>query len=645
MKKWIFLYILICVGTLGIVLHMGALMVNDNADYLVGYKDNDISYQIVNFHNESFIIIDDKSEDDARRISIDEEGEYIILDSVLYLDKICYVYQYKDDEKAKFGLGSYDYKNDSQTKYAIDGFKQYDFCDLGVKDEKLYVLLKNDKELELKEFAVSSVESTKWEEQQTIYYPEGKHIDAAAYHNGNISYYLENKKAYYYDDMICKEYTSNKDVSFFDNKSDKLLDTFEDEMKIINIKYVFNKIAVWWLGAMVFFAIIGSIIIKGSFVLKVGAFAQLAFLMVLLATEGGKDKRFSFIILGGMVIVMLFTIMYYRRWRHFSKALISVADNPDIEIVPKRRSGMRKEWNALGRLSHNQEKYTFELKDRVRAYGRFIPKGIDKLMDKKNILNMEVGDYKEIEASICTVNVDYTTNLTGSERIHGITECFRLINGLCEDRGGIIASPNCDLKDMKVIFQKNQENAVDYSVDVIKSINSNIEFRLADKCIIVDKTNCHCGIVGDENRVSPMFYTDNEDILSQYTQKFKQAGIWLILTEDAYKECENKYSFRYIGYVSHNNKNIKLYECLDVYPKVRKEILERNITKFKKALSLFYSNDFYLAKSAFNEVLKENIYDEVARWYLFSCEHNLHSNENNMSYGLFDDKVYSQSLK
>ena len=55
--------------------------------------------------------------------------------------------------------------------------------------------------------------------------------------------------------------------------------------------------------------------------------------------------------------------------------------------------------------------------------------------------------------------------------------------------------------------------------------------------------------------------------------------------------------------------------------------------------------DFYLAKNAFNEVLKENVYDEVARWYLFSCEYNLHSNENNMSYGLFDDKVYSQSLK
>lgn len=645
MKKWIFLYILICVGTLGIVLHMGASNVNDNADYLVGYKDNNISYQIVNFHNESFLIVDDKSEDGVRTISIDEEGKYIVLDSVLYSDRICYVYQYKDEEKSKFGLGSYDYKNDNQTKYAIDGFEQYEYCDMGVKDEKLYVLLKDDKALELKEFVVSAIEGTKWNEQQTIYYPEGKRIEGAAYHNEKISYYLEDKKVFYYDDMICKEYPSDKDTSFFDNKSDELLDTFKEEMKYNNIKYVFNKIAVWWLGAMAFFGVIGTIIIRGAFVLKVGAFAQLAFLMILLATEGGKDKRFSLIVLSGMAIVMLFTMIYYRRWKHFSNTLIAVADNPDIEIVPKRRTGMRKEWAALGRLSHNQEKYTYELKDRVKAYCRFIPKGIDKLMDKKNILNMEVGDYKEIEASVCTINVDYTTNLTGSERIHGITECFKLVNELCEARGGVIASPNCDLKDMRVIFQKNQENAVDYSADLIKSINSSIEFRLADKCIIVDKTKCHCGIVGDENRVSPMIYTDNEDILLQYTQKFKQAGVWLILTEAAYKECENKYSFRYIGYVSHNNNNIKLYECVDVYPKIRKEIIERNNAKFKKAMSLFYSNDFYLAKNAFNDVLKENVYDEVARWYLFSCEYNLHSNENNMSYGLFDDKVYSQSLK
>ena len=42
--------------------------------------------------------------------------------------------------------------------------------------------------------------------------------------------------------------------------------------------------------------------------------------------------------------------------------------------------------------------------------------------------------------------------------------------------------------------------------------------------------------------------------------------------------------------------------------------------KFQKALQLFYQHDFYLARSTFSDVLKENPEDAMAKWYLFTCE-------------------------
>ena len=46
------------------------------------------------------------------------------------------------------------------------------------------------------------------------------------------------------------------------------------------------------------------------------------------------------------------------------------------------------------------------------------------------------------------------------------------------------------------------------------------------------------------------------------------------------------------------------------------------------------------------QVLKENPDDRIARWYLFNCEHNLNLlGEQEISYGLFENKLYEQHLK
>ena len=79
---------------------------------------------------------------------------------------------------------------------------------------------------------------------------------------------------------------------------------------------------------------------------------------------------------------------------------------------------------------------------------------------------------------------------------------------------------------------------------------------------------------------------------------------------------------RYLGYLllSDSQERIRLYEVLDACP--LREGKQKALTdqKFQKGLSLFYQHDFYLARSTFNEVLRENPEDSMAKWYLFTCE-------------------------
>ena len=58
-------------------------------------------------------------------------------------------------------------------------------------------------------------------------------------------------------------------------------------------------------------------------------------------------------------------------------------------------------------------------------------------------------------------------------------------------------------------------------------------------------------------------------------------------------------------------------DALDVREREKKRAV---CERFAQALELFYQHDFYLARSAFSYILKELPTDEIAKWYLFTCE-------------------------
>ena len=44
---------------------------------------------------------------------------------------------------------------------------------------------------------------------------------------------------------------------------------------------------------------------------------------------------------------------------------------------------------------------------------------------------------------------------------------------------------------------------------------------------------------------------------------------------------------------------------------------------FRAALDLFYDRDFYFARNAFTDILRDFPEDELVKWYLFECESRL----------------------
>ena len=65
---------------------------------------------------------------------------------------------------------------------------------------------------------------------------------------------------------------------------------------------------------------------------------------------------------------------------------------------------------------------------------------------------------------------------------------------------------------------------------------------------------------------------------------------------------------------------IRLYEVLDACSYHERYLKQTADARFQKGIELFYQHDFYLARSTFSDVLKENPEDHMAKWYLFTCE-------------------------
>ena len=141
--------------------------------------------------------------------------------------------------------------------------------------------------------------------------------------------------------------------------------------------------------------------------------------------------------------------------------------------------------------------------------------------------------------------------------------------------------------------------------------------------ILLHYTQFEYGVAGTGDQSFPFLLSAEGQEMERYGAWFREMGLRLVITESV-KERENLKtgSLRYIGYIiiPQMPVKIRLYEALDACPYSEKHLKQISNSRFQKGIELFYQHDFYLARSAFSDVLKENSEDHIAKWYLFICE-------------------------
>ena len=378
-------------------------------------------------------------------------------------------------------------------------------------------------------------------------------------------------------------------------------------------------------------------------------------LLAVLSEEGIRNSMAGNVdtlknMIGGMLALVTIAngalfLFFSSRWQKLEEGIAYVASEkkayPEMPVMP---DGMQGVWASLDDIGNSLNRLYYERDLLYRSYYKFVPKGMDTILKKPVLADIEVGDRTKIRGCMVDIVLDDLKKLGGAEYQETMTKSMELLHRVRERREGIFLSASTDLQERKVFFEQNARRAMQFSVELIHAYAENNLLAENDYIMLLHAAEFQYGISGVKEMMTPYMYSEQENILEPYAKALAKAKVRIAMTEQTLRLMGDGFYTRYIGFVFGGEEAgcLKLYEGLDAYPETKRKLMMETDVMFQRGLQLFYSNDFYLARNTFNEVLKLNEQDHIARWYLFHCEYQLNNPDAEVSYGLFENIISEQ---
>lgn len=356
---------------------------------------------------------------------------------------------------------------------------------------------------------------------------------------------------------------------------------------------------------------------------------------------------------------------------------------PDYKFMELKMPGheIGTMWVSLKKMCKALQKKNYIHANILQSYVRFVPRKLEKLLKKETIMEVKIGDVRYINGTLGVISVaeqqEIYKNINHTEYMKYVNRCFHTISRNSEENQGILLSNDFNLWSVKMMFPDSAEKAVTSGIEIVNALTGagNLTTGLPDnplevqpQCrpvVLVHSAPFLYGIAGTEEQAFPFISSGEIEVLSRFVPEFRKTGTRMVITEHTVKKMKRYYNMRYIGYVvskaekdaavphsfqqyqkntcdkqgcKNEKDTFRLYEILDVYPEIEKNVRLKEDKEFQEGIQMFYRNDFYLARSHFAEVLKECPGDGIAKWYLFTCEAMLNEeNYEEIRYDLFAD--------
>ncbi len=276
---------------------------------------------------------------------------------------------------------------------------------------------------------------------------------------------------------------------------------------------------------------------------------------------------------------------------------------------------------------------TVELAELNAAYECFVPREFLQLLDKKNIVNVELGDQTQQSMSVMFCDIrSFTTlseKMTPQENFNFLNSYLSRVSPIIREHNGFIDKYIGDA--VMALFPNDPTSALKCAIEMQHEVKRyNIDRHVLNHepvhiGIGIHTGNMMLGIIGEEKRKQGTVISDAVNLADRLEGLTKRYGASIIISEETLDGIENRatYNYRFLDtvQVKGKQKSVSVFEVFD--GDMPKEMEQKLNTKayFEEGLSLYYDKKFARACVKFDEVLRGNPNDKAAQFYLERAAH------------------------
>ncbi len=277
-------------------------------------------------------------------------------------------------------------------------------------------------------------------------------------------------------------------------------------------------------------------------------------------------------------------------------------------------------------------RFTNELFELNQSLSRFVPRQFLQLLDKKSIVDIQLGDQTHKEMSVLFSDIrDFTTlseTLTPTENFQFINSYLSCMEPAIIHNNGFIDKYVGD--EIMALFSGCADDAVKAGIAMLNQLTQYNQYRKKSGYVPIkigigiNTGSLMLGTIGGASRMDSTVISDTVNLASRLEGLTKEYGLSLLISHHTFSMLKdaNDYSFRLIDRLKVKGKSVavSVYEIFDAdLPEIREyKLISKTI--FEKAILHYNLGNFAQAISLLESCLNLNPQDSVALIYLKRCQ-------------------------
>ena len=313
------------------------------------------------------------------------------------------------------------------------------------------------------------------------------------------------------------------------------------------------------------------------------------------------------------------------------KVAFAMAVFQDVAERKQAETERHKFIEKLFELNQNLEKSLDAESELTDAYGRFVPHQFLNLLGYESIIDVNLGDQVQQEMSVLFADIrDFTTlseTMTPQENFNFINAYLSRMEPAITSNNGFIDKYIGDA--IMALFSDFADDAVKAGIAMLNILTNynqdrqRVSYVPIQIGIGINSGSLMLGTVGGKSRMDSTVISDAVNLASRIEGLTKDYSVPLLISHQTLERLRNPadYAIRSVDKVQVKGKSqyVVVYEVFDADPPEIRSAKLANLPVYTEAMLLSERKQFREAGKLFEECLRTNPSDQVARIYLKRC--------------------------